>query len=297
MPPRGRKSVTEAAAPAEVYDYVEGAQADPAAVAGEALVALALTAVALADPAVSTPHDIAERAAAARRLDKMRTSRDAALEDREKLQEFVAELQAKLEEARNDATQARKTGGKLFEENGSLKHQLKEVEILHTNAIKEERNRTLFYRTRKETLERAWANGEPFSHHVRNGSTMSSTSVRQPATASAAASQRTTPATPSRAPPASASRPTSAHVRRDGDCPCGAGAVIMMTSHTAANYDRQFYKCPNWDKGGCRYFAWADSWEAPATVRRQPNPPPAPARSAHDDQFFSDDELYGAFPV
>ena len=169
MPPRVRKPVTEAAAPADVYDYIEAAQADPAALAGEALVAFAL--VALADPAVSTPHDIAERAAAALRLDKMRTSRDAALEDREKLREFVAELQAKLEESRNDATQARKTGGKLFEENGSLKHQLKEVEILHTNAIKQERNRTLFYRTRKETLERAWANGEPFSHHVRNGST------------------------------------------------------------------------------------------------------------------------------
>ena len=205
MPPRVRKPVTEAAAPADVYDYIEGAQADPAALAGEALVAFALTAVALADPAVSTPHDIAERAAAALRLDKMRTARDAALEDREKLHELVAELQAKLEESRNDATQARKTGGKLFEENGSLKHQLKEVEILHTNAIKEERNRTLFYRTRKETIERAWANGEPFSHHVRSGSTMSSTSVRQPATASAAASQRTTPATRSRAPPASAS--------------------------------------------------------------------------------------------
>ena len=122
MPPRVRKPVTEAAAPADVYDYIEGAQADPAALAGEALVAFALTAVALADPAVSTPHDIAERAAGALRLDKMRNARDAALEDREKLQEFVAELQAKLEESRNDATQARKTGGKLFEENGSLKH-------------------------------------------------------------------------------------------------------------------------------------------------------------------------------
>ena len=48
----------------------------------------------------STPHDIAERAAAAVRLDRMRKSRDAALKDREDLQEFVKELQEKLEESR-----------------------------------------------------------------------------------------------------------------------------------------------------------------------------------------------------
>ena len=155
MPPRGRKSTTAVAvyvaetppldkacasegAPGDEYDYKEVEPAVPA---------LALT---------STPHDIAERAAAAVRLDKMRKARDAALEDREKLQEFVAELQAKLEESRNEATQARKTGGKLIEENGSLKQKLKKVEVLHTNAMMNERNRTLFHRTRKETMERAW---------------------------------------------------------------------------------------------------------------------------------------------
>lgn len=232
----------------------------------------------------STPHDIAERAAAAVRLDKMRKSRDAALKDREDLQVFVKELQEKLEESRNEATKARKAGGILFEENGSLKQTLKEVEVLHAHALTNERGRTLFYRTRKETIERAWAAGEPFSHHVRKGSTTSSASVRQPCTASVPSTS-----TPSRAPP----RPTSVHTVPDGECPCGRGALIMMTSRTASNFERQFYKCPKWDSGGCRYFAWVDStWEAPATVRRQPNPPGA---SAHDDQFLSDDVLYGAY--
>jgi hypothetical protein len=99
MAPRSRKSTAvvvdvastpapeEACAyeggPAEEYDYDEVGQ-------------LAAPSCAL----TSTPHDIAERAAAAVRLDKMRKSRDAALKDREDLQEFVKELQEKLEESR-----------------------------------------------------------------------------------------------------------------------------------------------------------------------------------------------------
>ena len=44
-------------------------------------------------------------------------------------------------------------------------------------------------------------------------------------------------------------------------CPCGAGPVLIRTSHTARNPNRRFLKCPKAVRhgdNGCGYFVWED---------------------------------------
>lgn len=106
MPPRGRKSTTAVAvyvaetppleacasegAPGDEYNYKEVEPAVPA---------LALT---------STPHDIAERAAAAVRLDKMRKARDAALEDRDSARSCRSSSRSSKRSSRSPVTRRRR---------------------------------------------------------------------------------------------------------------------------------------------------------------------------------------------
>jgi hypothetical protein len=48
-------------------------------------------------------------------------------------------------------------------------------------------------------------------------------------------------------------------------CPCGAGACRVLTSHSKDNPNRRFYKCATGDKCAANFFEWID-----------PDPDPGP---------------------
>ncbi|DBB09155.1 TPA: hypothetical protein ACH3X3_007760 [Trebouxia sp. C0006] len=63
-------------------------------------------------------------------------------------------------------------------------------------------------------------------------------------------------------------------------CHCGQDAV-EITSHSAANPDRVFYKCPKTQaEGRCRFFKWQDELgNGPTALQQQPGPAvPSPQR-------------------
>ncbi|XP_020585338.1 DNA-binding protein HEXBP-like isoform X4 [Phalaenopsis equestris] len=42
-------------------------------------------------------------------------------------------------------------------------------------------------------------------------------------------------------------------------CPCGSGTCLVLTSNTAKNPGRMFYRCPlKEENGGCNFFEWCD---------------------------------------
>ena len=60
------------------------------------------------------------------------------------------------------------------------------------------------------------------------------------------------------------SRVTSATESPKQLCPCGQGPCKMLTSNTARNPHRKFYRCPKSEnEGGCRFFQWADQHAPP----------------------------------
>ncbi|KAG0466152.1 hypothetical protein HPP92_017732 [Vanilla planifolia] len=45
----------------------------------------------------------------------------------------------------------------------------------------------------------------------------------------------------------------------DKPCPCGSGNCLILTSNTAKNPGRRFYRCPlKVENGGCNFFQWCD---------------------------------------
>ncbi|KAK8968239.1 hypothetical protein KSP40_PGU017443 [Platanthera guangdongensis] len=55
-------------------------------------------------------------------------------------------------------------------------------------------------------------------------------------------------------------------------CLCGAGTCLVLTSNTAKNPGRLFYRCPlKAENGGCNYFEWCDSPSSGITVYGQSN--------------------------
>ncbi|XP_072956627.1 uncharacterized protein [Typha angustifolia] len=43
-------------------------------------------------------------------------------------------------------------------------------------------------------------------------------------------------------------------------CPCGSGTCLVLTSNTAKNPGRKFYRCPlRVENGGCNFFEWCDN--------------------------------------
>ncbi|KAF3329810.1 DNA topoisomerase 3-alpha [Carex littledalei] len=44
------------------------------------------------------------------------------------------------------------------------------------------------------------------------------------------------------------------------ECPCGVGRCSVLTSNTAKNPGRRFFRCPvRSDMGGCNFFEWCDT--------------------------------------
>ncbi|KAK1278235.1 hypothetical protein QJS04_geneDACA014769 [Acorus gramineus] len=52
---------------------------------------------------------------------------------------------------------------------------------------------------------------------------------------------------------------TAAAAVAEKECTCGAGPCLVLTSNTAKNPGRRFYRCPlRQENGGCGFFEWCD---------------------------------------
>ncbi|XP_028555390.1 DNA-binding protein HEXBP isoform X2 [Dendrobium catenatum] len=53
-------------------------------------------------------------------------------------------------------------------------------------------------------------------------------------------------------------------------CPCGSGTCLILTSNTAKNPGRMFYRCPlKAENGGCNFFEWCDTPSSAITLDGQ----------------------------